>query len=76
MRPYFVVTPARGTETPVVVEIPHAGLDVPPHFANQLLAPARSLARDADLFVDELYEGASEEGATVSSRACRATSSI
>lgn len=65
MRPYFVTLKPGENETPVVVEVPHAGLDVPPHFANQLLASARSIARDADLFVDELYEGAVDEGATV-----------
>lgn len=65
MRTHFVVEPPRRAETPVVVEVPHGGLDVPPHFANQLLASARSIARDADLFVDELYEGACDEGATL-----------
>lgn len=65
MEPYFVVTPPRSEETPVVVEVPHAGLFVPPHFACEMLAPVRSIARDADLFVDELYEGACDEGATL-----------
>jgi N-formylglutamate deformylase len=65
VEPYFVVTSPRAGETPVVVEVPHAGLSVPPHFAIELLAPARSIARDADLFVDELYEAASDEGATM-----------
>lgn len=67
-----MVESARSKETPVVVEVPHAGLDVPPHFATRLLAPARSIARDADLFVDELYEGALDEGATlIASRVSR-----
>lgn len=65
MDPHFVVSEARATETPVVVEVPHAGLAVPPHFAVDLLAPARAIARDADLFVDELYAQACEEGATL-----------
>jgi N-formylglutamate deformylase len=65
--PYFEVLRPRALEmeTPLVVEVPHAGLSVPPHFATTLLAPARSIARDADLFVDELYAGAAGEGATV-----------
>jgi N-formylglutamate deformylase len=65
VEPYFVVTPPRAKETPVVVEIPHAGLAVPPQFAGELLAPARSIARDADLYVDELYDDACDEGATL-----------
>ena len=52
-------------ETPVVVEIPHAGLDIPAHFRAPLIAPVRALARDADLYVDELYAEAPLEGATV-----------
>ena len=54
-----------GPETPVVVEIPHAGLDVPAPFLEPLAAPARAIARDADLYVDGLYEDAAVEGATV-----------
>ncbi len=62
--PHFVLLPPRGQETPVIVEVPHAGLFVPPHFATGLLASARSIARDADLFVDELYGDAADGGAT------------
>jgi N-formylglutamate deformylase len=56
--------PARG-ETAVVVEVPHAGLLVPPEHMRALLAPVRSLGRDADLYVDELYAEATLEGASV-----------
>lgn len=51
--------------TPVVVEIPHAGLSADPLALATLAAPARSLAQDADLYVDELYADAPDEGATV-----------
>lgn len=61
----MVVEPQPESETPLVVEIPHAGLDVPAELALGVLASARSIARDADLFVDELYEGAAERGATL-----------
>jgi N-formylglutamate amidohydrolase len=53
----------------VVVEIPHAGLDLLAHFLEPLTAPARAIGRDADLYVDALYEDAPAEGATV--LACR-----
>src|SRR5580704_15594020 len=54
-----------GPELPVVVEIPHAGLEIAPPFLAPLVAPARAVARDADLHVDALYEDAPAEGATV-----------
>lgn len=54
-----------GPETPVIVEIPHAGLDLAPPFLEPLAASARSIARDADLYVDVLYEDAPAEGATL-----------
>jgi N-formylglutamate deformylase len=61
----FEVREPTGAETPVVVEIPHAGLDLPAPFLEPLAAPARSLGRDADLYVDALYEDAPLEGASV-----------
>ena len=62
--PFEVFGPT-GAETPVIVEIPHAGLEVPAPFLELIAAPARALARDADLYVDGLYEDAPAEGATV-----------
>jgi N-formylglutamate deformylase len=61
----FVVASPEGAEIPVVVEVPHAGLAVPPAFMPDVLAPARALGRDADLYVDELYAHAHRVGATV-----------
>lgn len=61
----FSVVEPRGTPTPVVVEVPHAGLAVDPASLATLVAPAHSLGRDADLFVDELFEGAPDEGAAL-----------
>ena len=66
--PFEVLEPT-GAETPVVVEIPHAGLDLPAPYLEPLTAPARAIGRDADLYVDALYEDAPAEGATV--LACR-----
>jgi len=61
----FIVCSPTGKETPLIVEIPHAGLGVPPHFLPDLLAPARAMGRDADLYVDELYAEAPSRGASV-----------
>jgi N-formylglutamate deformylase len=62
--PFDVFEPA-GEEAPVVVEVPHAGLELPPNVLANLVAPARSIARDADLLVDELYADAPDLGATL-----------
>jgi N-formylglutamate amidohydrolase len=55
----------RGSATPVVVEVPHAGLGVDPLALATLAAPGRSLGMDADLYVNELYAHAPDEGAAL-----------
>lgn len=62
--PFSVVEPS-AEETPVIVEIPHAGLWVDGPALATLAAPGRSIGRDADLWVDELYADAPARGATV-----------
>lgn len=62
--PFEIVEPARG-ETPVVVEVPHAGLRLDPVSMALCIAPAFAIARDADLYVDELVQDASSQGATL-----------
>jgi N-formylglutamate amidohydrolase len=61
--PFTVIEPSAG-ETPLIVEIPHAGLSVDARALAYLIAPARSVGRDADLYVDELYADAPLAGAT------------
>lgn len=61
---FEVVEPATG-ESPVLVEVPHAGLSLDPQTLAFTAAPARSLARDADLYVDALFQDAPREGATL-----------
>ena len=64
-RPWFDIVEPKSGEAPVVVEVPHAGLYVPAEVLPNLVAPARAIARVADLFVDVLYEDSPEEGATL-----------
>lgn len=64
MDPFEVVAPTAG-ESPVVVEVPHAGLFLDPESLAYTIAPARSIARDADLHVDELARDTPSEGATL-----------
>jgi N-formylglutamate amidohydrolase len=61
----FDVVEPRTAEAPVVVEVPHAGLSIDPVALANLIAPARSIARDADLHVDALWQDAPAEGATL-----------
>lgn len=60
---YFSVHEPKASETPVLVEVPHAGLGVDAEALASLTAPCRALGRDADLFVDELYADAPSVGA-------------
>ena len=64
----FDATLPEDPATPVVVSVPHAGTEVG-NFASALV-PALDVRCDADLFVDELYEGA-PRGAFVRARASR-----
>lgn len=61
--PFTVIEPT-AEETPLTVEIPHAGLFVDGPTLSRLAAPARSIGRDADLYVDELYADVAGTGAT------------
>ena len=64
MEPFEVVEP-QGGESPLLVEVPHAGLWLDPEALAFTIAPARSIARDADLYVDRLFQDAPSEGATL-----------
>jgi N-formylglutamate amidohydrolase len=61
----FVLTEPRAPEVPVIVEVPHAGLEVDAEALSTLVAPALAIGRDADLYVDELYADAPDVGATL-----------
>jgi N-formylglutamate deformylase len=62
--PFSIIEPTI-EETPAIVEIPHAGLSLDGPALATLAAPARSIGRDADLWVDELYADAPARGATM-----------
>jgi N-formylglutamate amidohydrolase len=50
---------------PVLVEVPHAGLLVPDSVRGELLAPEDAVLRDADIYVDRLYQNAPKLGAAL-----------
>lgn len=60
---FIAVAPPPENETPVLVEIPHAGVAVDAMAMAFIIGPVRSIGRDADLYVDELYEAAPKHGA-------------
>jgi N-formylglutamate deformylase len=64
VEPFAVIEPRAG-ESPLVVEVPHAGLAIAPASLATMIAPARSIGRDADLYVDQLFQDAPSEGATL-----------
>jgi N-formylglutamate deformylase len=61
--PFDIIEP--NDETPVLVEVPHAGLWLDAEAAGWTTAPARCIARDADLYVDELFANSADAGATL-----------
>ena len=61
----FRLIKPRGRAVPLVIEVPHAGTQVPNEAQATLAAETRDLLRDADLFVDELFEGVTSHGATL-----------
>ncbi|NUO54658.1 MAG: N-formylglutamate amidohydrolase [Polyangiaceae bacterium] len=63
--PFVIERPDPSRELPVVVEVPHAGVSIDPPSLAYMVAPIRSLGRDADLYVDEVFRGAASWGATL-----------
>ena len=61
----FEITLPEGPETPVLVEVPHAGVYLDPESLAFTIAPARCIAKDADLYVDRLFQDAPSLGATL-----------
>lgn len=68
----FTLVEPRTEPNAVLVEVPHAGLELDAEALATLAAPARALGADADLYVDELYTDAPDTGAAlISSRVSR-----
>jgi N-formylglutamate deformylase len=61
----FEVREPKGGESPVLVEVPHAGLFLDGEAIAFTKAAAASVGHDADLYVDELFQDAPDEGATL-----------
>src|SRR4051794_12839594 len=61
----FQLTSPSSRAAPLIVEVPHAGTDIPADVADTLTVDMREVRRDGDLFVDELFRSAPAHGATL-----------
>ena len=62
--PFALIPPARAA-SPLLVEVPHAGLDIPPEVRGELAIGDDQLLRDSDIYVDRLCAEAPQLGATL-----------
>lgn len=62
---FVELTPPKTEPTPVLVEVPHSGLQIPPEVDLELDASPLSVLRDSDIYVDQLYADAPNFGATL-----------
>ena len=51
--------------SPVLVEVPHSGLQVPVEIESEIDATPLAILRDSDIYVDRLYQRAPQQGATL-----------
>jgi len=59
------LTAPKTTATPVLVEVPHSGLQVPPEVESEIDTTPTAVLRDSDIYVDQLYQRAPQQGATL-----------
>ena len=62
---FVELTHPRTPPSPVLVEVPHSGLRVPPEVESEIDATPLAMLRDSDIYVDQLYQRAPENGATL-----------
>ena len=63
--PYFTLRPPTAARAPVLVEVPHSGLAIPEAVRSELTTSPDAILRDADIYVDKLYDDATRAGATM-----------
>jgi len=62
---FVELTHPRTAPSPVLVEVPHSGLQVPPEVESEIDATPSAMLRDSDIYVDQLYQNAPQNGATL-----------
>lgn len=63
--PYFRLFRPEEQTLPVVVDVPHAGEWIPDEVLDEMVVQNKTLRRDLDLYVDQLWQKAPELGATL-----------
>lgn len=61
----FVIHPARGTEAPILISVPHCGTDFPDELKAQYQPDLIAAPDDTDWFVHQLYDFAPSMGMTL-----------
>lgn len=61
--PFRLIAPS-AREVPILVEVPHAGTEVPDDARAEMRVDARDVLRDADAWVDAIWTDAPARGAT------------
>ena len=62
--PYYIIEP-KGKKVPIIISVPHCGLEIPDALKNDYLDSQLDSLDDADWFVHDLYNFASEMGITI-----------
>lgn len=62
---FVELIPPHHSPTPVLVEVPHSGLQVPSDIEAEIDTSPLAVLRDSDIYVDKLYQRAPEHGATL-----------
>jgi N-formylglutamate deformylase len=62
---FVELTHPQAAPSPVLVEVPHSGLQVPPEVESEIDATPLAVLRDSDIYVDQLYQRAPDHGATL-----------
>ena len=65
MTTYFDIYRPETDPLPIVVDVPHAGEWIPPEMKEEMAVGDRTLRRDLDLYVDEIWKDAPQLGATL-----------
>ena len=63
--PYFIVEPPAGETVPVIVSVPHSGVDIPEELQTHYRTEMTAEIDDTDWFVHDLYNFAPALGITV-----------
>ena len=62
--PYYIIEP-KGPKVPIIISVPHCGLEIADEVKSTYLESQLDSLDDADWFVHDLYNFASEMGITI-----------